>query len=315
MREAQSKLSVNIEKLKASPDDPATNAVVGGYLCFARGQWERGLPFLAKGQDAAIKTLAAAELRKAEGAEATAGIADGWWDAGAKMAGAKRTKTLQHAAALYRSALADLSGLRRLTIEKRIAEAPTAGDLRRIDLLDMLDISLDTVNGIWHLDDGVLTSEPFSNSRVEFPYAPPEEYDFRVGFVIVKGDQGPEQICTGADHQFLWINGAFGNTLCGFDLIQGKAVVDNQTGKRAKRWFANGQRYMSVVKVRKSGVEAYINEKLVCSWKTNYSDMSLFDGWKIRHGDTVGLGAIDSVIKCDFAEVIEITGQGKSLRP
>jgi hypothetical protein len=315
LREAQSKLSTSEEKLKASPDDPAANSMVGGYFCFTKGQWEKGLPFLAKGQDAALKSLASMELRKPEGAEAAAKMADNWWDAAAKMQGAKRTRTLQHAAVLYRGALADLTGLRQIAIQKRLAEAPSAGDIRRIDLLDLLDVTSDTVKGTWHLDDGVLTSEASSNSRVEFPYAPPEEYDFRIGFVIAKGDQGPEQICACAGHQFLWINGAFGNTICGFDLIQGKPVIDNQTAKRAKRWFTNGQRYLSVVKVRKGGIEAYINDKLVSGWKTDYSDMSLFDGWKIRQGDTVGLGAIDSVIKCDFAEVIEITGQGKCLRP
>ncbi|MDB5330650.1 MAG: hypothetical protein JWP03_1801, partial [Phycisphaerales bacterium] len=251
LREAQSKLNASVEKLKASPDDPLANTVVGGYFCFTRGQWEKGLPFLAKGQEPAIKALAAMELRKPEGAEAAAKIADGWWDAAAKMTGAKRTKTLQHAATLYRGALADLTGLRQIATEKRLAEAPSGDSVHRVDLLDIVDPAVDGVNALWRLDDGVLSSDQ-NHSRIEFPYVPPEEYDYRVSFVIVRGNEGIGQICSGAEHQFMWVPGGWGNTISAFEMIHDqRGDGNNPTLKRAKRWLNNGQRITCVVKVRK----------------------------------------------------------------
>jgi hypothetical protein len=313
-RDGQSKLAQSMEKIKSSPDDAAANSAVGDYLCFVRGNWEKGLPFLAKGEDATVKALAGAEVRKPEGVEAMATVADGWWNAAAKMTGAKRMKTLQHAVGLYRNALADSSGLRRLTIEKRLAEAPAASDARRIDLLDLLDCQTDAVSGKWHWEDGAVSVEPSVCARIEFPYIPSDEYDFRIGFVIVRGDQGPEQICSAAGHQFQWVNGGWGNTVCGFEMIQGRAVIDNPTTKRSKQWFAVGQHYTAVVKVRKSGLEAFVNDKRLSNWKTDYADMSQNDPWQLTRVDVLGLGAYNSAVKCDFAEVIEITGKGKFLR-
>jgi hypothetical protein len=314
MREARSRLSPSMEKLKGSPDDPAANFAVGAYLCFGRGKWERGLPFLAKGDNGVIKGLAAAELRKAEDAQAVSKLADGWWDAAAKLPGANRAKTLQHAANLYRSAVAGLSGLRRLGIEKRIAEAPAADSVHRVDLLDIVDPALDTVKGAWRLDDGVLTSEQ-DLSRIELPYVPPEEYDFRVSFVILRGNDGVSQICSSAEHQFMWAVGGWGNKISAFEMIRGeRGDGNNPTAKRAKHWVNNGQRITSVVKVRKTGIEGYINDQLISSWKTDYSDVSLSGDCNLHHGNTLGLTMGQITAKIDFIELIEITGQGKNLR-
>jgi hypothetical protein len=316
IREARERLGPGLEKLKQLPDDPAGNFAVGAYLCFTRGQWEKGLPFLAKGDDAVMKALASAEVRGNDDSVAVAKLADGWWDAAAKMAGSKRTAVLQHAAALYRKSVDGLSGLRRLSIEKRLNDIPTATAARRIDLLEMLDPALDFVGGRLRLEDGILACDISDVARVEFPYTPPEEYDYRVSFTITKGSEAVCQICSATDRQFGWTFGGWNNTITGFDLIQGHTCEQpgNTTGKRSKRWSVNGQRYTSVVKVRKSGVEGYINDQLISSWKTDYSDMSLHTGWELRRSNTLGFGAYQTAIQCDFAEVIEVTGHGKTLR-
>ena len=46
------------EKLKTNPDDPQANLALGRYRCFAKGDWEAGLPLLAKSGDAALASLA-----------------------------------------------------------------------------------------------------------------------------------------------------------------------------------------------------------------------------------------------------------------
>ncbi|HVK12828.1 MAG TPA: hypothetical protein VM597_29015, partial [Gemmataceae bacterium] len=64
--------------LKANPDDPEANATYGAYLCFGRQLWDRGLPYLARGANPAIKAAAKADVTGARDAAGLLRIADGW---------------------------------------------------------------------------------------------------------------------------------------------------------------------------------------------------------------------------------------------
>ena len=48
--------------LASDPDDAAAHAAVGKHACFNRQDWRQGLPHLARGDDAAIRAAAAADL-------------------------------------------------------------------------------------------------------------------------------------------------------------------------------------------------------------------------------------------------------------
>jgi len=109
-----------IEKLKTTPDDPAANTSVGKYLCFAKGDWERGLPMLAKGDDAKVKELASKEKGGTEDAKEQVGLADAWWEIGKKKANQSYREILPHAADWYRKALPQLTGLAKAKVEKRL---------------------------------------------------------------------------------------------------------------------------------------------------------------------------------------------------
>ena len=45
-------------------DDPDAHLRVGRYYCFTKGDWEKGLPMLAKGSDTRLQRLAEEELRE-----------------------------------------------------------------------------------------------------------------------------------------------------------------------------------------------------------------------------------------------------------
>ena len=51
-----------LSQLQSSPDDPEANLTVGRWYCFTKGQWEKGLPYLAKCEQAEIKPLAEMDL-------------------------------------------------------------------------------------------------------------------------------------------------------------------------------------------------------------------------------------------------------------
>ena len=51
-----------LDKLQTDPADADANLKAGQWFCFVRGQWERGLPLLAKGSNKALAELAKQDL-------------------------------------------------------------------------------------------------------------------------------------------------------------------------------------------------------------------------------------------------------------
>jgi hypothetical protein len=313
IREAQEKIGPALEKLKRSPGDPTINAFVGRYLCFERGRWERGLPLLAKSNDVTGTDLAVMELRRPAEPKAIAALGDGWFDEAAKLSAPDRPKVLEHAAGFYRVAGPGLTGLRKLSVEKRLAEIPDTRRRRRVDMLETFDPATSVRRGTWRVQDGCLTAEPEGAGLVEFNYEPPAEYDFLIGFTIPHEKDCVVQVCYANGHQFEFMLGGWGNTIAAFERVNGLKDNNNNTTRKRKNWLSSGERYVAVVKVRKTGVEAYLDGQLVTDWKTDYSDMSL--DWGLSRPNVVGLGEASNDIRVDLAEIIEVTGEGKLLSP
>ena len=197
---------------------------------------------------------------------------------------------------------------------KSPASDQAAASLREVDLLKLLDPAKDAVSGNWSFADGALVCEPSDFARIEIPYDPPEEYDYRIAFVPTHLTAGVEQICRGGGRQFRFTVGGWGNTIAGFSLISGKNVDNNPTTTKADHWFVAGQRHVSVVKVRKDGVEGWFDGKRVVGYKTDWTDMSLLGTSKLRRPDSIGIVAWPGV-RVESAKIIEITGKGRYLRP
>ena len=66
------------EQLVQSGDNPAANLIVGEFLCFAKGDFENGLPHLKVGEDASLRKLAEADLARPARSAERKSVADGW---------------------------------------------------------------------------------------------------------------------------------------------------------------------------------------------------------------------------------------------
>jgi choice-of-anchor C domain-containing protein len=110
-------------KLKDAPDDPAANLVVGKFLCLRQGNWERGLPYLARGGDAKLKDLAAADLAKPAKTADQVEVGDGWWDLTKAKQGTVKTLLQERACHWYSQALPQLTGINKVRVEKRLQSA------------------------------------------------------------------------------------------------------------------------------------------------------------------------------------------------
>jgi len=128
LRDAAGQIASDLEKLKASPNDPAANLAVGRYHCLLKDNWAAGLPLLAKGSNAEFKALAMQEIPTPTDPLTIARLADGWWNLSGKQSeSTAKASITAHAAALYGAALPGLTGLQRELATRRLADAAKLG--------------------------------------------------------------------------------------------------------------------------------------------------------------------------------------------
>jgi hypothetical protein len=289
------------EKLHTAPDDPAANYMIGQFVCFYKQDWAQGLPMLAKGNDAPLKSLALSEITKPTDPEAIAVVADGWWNAAIALHEPAHHHVLAHAATIYKAALDGTTGLRRTAIEKRINEVAKAEQLAAIDLMPLIDAQRNTINGKWRLEGGRLFSDAAGSARLRIPYAPPDEYDFRIVFTRLEGNLDVCQLLSHGGTNFAWTMGAKDNTLA---MLQGARAGGNYFPKV----LTTGMSTESVVKVRRNSVSTYLNGNLIAEFKTDYSDLNV-GNWGGAEG-VLGVASWESPTRFDTIEIIEITGHG-----
>jgi tetratricopeptide (TPR) repeat protein len=121
-----------LQTLRSGQRDSEANQVVGQYLCFLRGDWERGLDHLVLAGDQAIREAAERELGGPTDTSQAIAIADAWFEIAQSLGGdSGRVNVQQHSLDWYREALQDAKGLDRKKVDARIAELerklPAAG--------------------------------------------------------------------------------------------------------------------------------------------------------------------------------------------
>jgi len=322
-REAADHYARDLAKLAESPDDPAANLAVGRYNCLIKNDWETGLPMLAKSSNPALKATAAQELSRPSTAEEIVRVADAWWEmAGKQTDAATRAGITVHAAALYARAVDQITGLRKVQIEKRIAEAgktATATPVKAaqstqgiVNLLKLIDVKRDAVEGAWKIADTSGVESPAKgNTRLAIRYQPPEEYDFHIEFTRISGEPSIVQIFTDAGHRCVWLAG-WGDRVRGFETVGGRDASSNSTSVKGPAISNLNQRYSSVVQVRKTGIAAYLDGKLVAECKTDGSDLGVKGRWNIGE-IPLGLGGTGNDTIFHVVEIREITGHGKPI--
>lgn len=122
-------------RLQTAPHDADANLQYGRYLCFAVGDWARGLPHLAKGSDAALKELAQRDLAGPQKAEQQLELADDWYSLSESQEELRPCR--QRAGHWYQRVHRQLDGLSQMTVAKRLQQLGVAplprDDTRDID--------------------------------------------------------------------------------------------------------------------------------------------------------------------------------------
>src|SRR5439155_25551156 len=160
-----------------------------------------------------------------------------------------------------------------------------------IDLLAALHLPDAAVSGDWSMHDGVLVCNGRpgkQRARLRLAPAPATEYDLTIKFTCSGDKPYFAQILAFNNRTFIC---TMTSSQTGFGLINGKNTRSNAT--TVKKTISPDTAYTSVIKVRKEGVAAYLNDELISQHKTDYSDLSLWEEWKIGPDNPIGL-----VIQC-----------------
>jgi hypothetical protein len=133
LRTASEKVARQMDKLKAAPDDPTANFAVGHFLCFMKGDWDRGLAMLAKGSDPVLRALVEKDRAKPTDGAGAYELAGQWWKVAEKEpVPLSKARIRSRAAFWYKQAAPNLSGLSKAMAEKRIDEATVSDAIAQV---------------------------------------------------------------------------------------------------------------------------------------------------------------------------------------
>lgn len=302
------------DRLAKAPDDPVANSAIAEYRCFIAGDYEHGLPYLAKSGDKAMHAAAQHDMDGATAGGDQVAIGDQWWDLSNTQGRREIFKAgmRQRAALWYQKAIAtgQVTGLSRTTLEKRIASASLeSARVRTIDLLTLFDPK-NSVAGNWSLDTSgtapALVVHEGNFCRVQFAYQPPEEYDLRATFVYTTKGGPVILMCPLSEGAIMWYL-EFNRS--GFQSREEFVV------KGKPPFITKGQPFTSVVKVRKDTVQGYLNDRLVCEFDRRTQPVpALSSPWKLPDPNAVGIGVWNSETTFSSILLVEVSGPGKQLR-
>jgi hypothetical protein len=195
-------------------------------------------------------------------------------------------------------------------LKKSATPAPNPGT-GFINLLPLIDPKQDSVAGKWEITANGIASSGIGEERIEIPYQPPAEYDFKIGFTKLSGNNIIIQILSEKALPFIWLMSTGGDYT--FHYVKGYGTGQNKTAVHGPGIAAN-TRHISIVKVRKNGVEAFLDGRPLSKWRTDFTDVSVEPFWLLRDNSLIGLATGDAKTVFHAVEVKEITDKGKFTR-
>ena len=316
LRKDISFLKGEYQKVKAWLQNPAKEKqeTVGKYLCFVKGDWNRGLPLIAAAGKDALKAVAEQDYAGSSKPNQQVKIGNGWWNLSQKERKPwTKRKILERAKLWYEKALPSLDGLAKARLAKRVESIDRQfGPGPAVNLLRLIDTGRDSVRGIWVRKGSVLVTPLEIDSLLQIPYIPPQEYDLEIVAQWLGGNDGLGIGLASGRSQVMMVMGSWGHTLNGLRSIDGVLEDKNETSYRGNL-FPSGKPVTILCSVRRSSIEVTVNRKRVVLWKADYKRVSL-GKWSIPSGEALMLCALNGTYHISRITLIPVSGRGKHLR-
>jgi putative intracellular protease/amidase len=177
-----------------------------------------------------------------------------------------------------------------------------------IDLLRPTDPAKQTVQGEWSATSDGLVTKAATGSRLLLPIKPVGEYDFKVSFTRRTGRHSVGLFFVAGGKQAAYEVDAWGQHLAGIQDINGQPITSNPT-RVTNQTLENGRKYTAEVRVRRDKIEAYLDDKLLTTHRTDGSDLSLSNLWRMPDQQSLGLGAWESETIFHSVAVRRVSGE------
>ena len=183
---------------------------------------------------------------------------------------------------------------------------PAVAGKKTIDLIPLFDQKKDVVYGKWVVVKNTLHCNDMSNvPRIQFPYEPGQEYDFRVTFSQPALRNGISLVMPNPKGGMFYFgfgfHGGWRYDLHGFNF------GTNPSG------LAANKAYTVTVQVRREGVKALLDGKELMDHKTDFRDLTC-DSYRDMPNKKYLALACDDPTVFHYVQVVEITGAGKVAR-
>lgn len=300
-----------METFRTHPGDAEANLTCGRFLCFVRGDWEKGLPHLAHGSDVELAQVAEQEMSKPESPEARASLAEAWWELARKARGAEERSRYQDRAHFWlRGALSTATGLTESKIRTRLELLEKEMTPKEaVDLLSLVTLRKDALIDSWTRVGASIVSPATAGPRLQIPYLPPPEYDLTI---VASGREPRGALLIG-----LVVGGK--HVLVGLDLLEGFSAScldliaeSGETVVRGKL-FPDEKPRVIVCSVRRTQIVVTVDRKKLIEWNVDPKRIT-GSGNEIPDKRVPYLGAHFGSFRIDQLRLIAVTGAGKPLR-
>ena len=192
------------------------------------------------------------------------------------------------------------------------ARPPAPAD-QPIDLLKLLNLNRDTVQGRWAAHRRALVSDASQLCVIQVPYLPPEEYDLEIDAERLRGSECFRVIVPVGQSQPSITLDAWGGAISGLERIDGNYVREGEASFRG-HVFPDAGDITIIVRVRRKGVSVVVDGKSIVDWKGDPTRLSLHPGMELPHKKALGLGTHYTTYRITRMELTPITGEGERLK-
>jgi serine/threonine protein kinase len=178
-----------------------------------------------------------------------------------------------------------------------------------VNLLALVDAKRDAIKGAWEMRAQELVLKRTQGPQLlAFHHTPPEEYDFEIEFTLKEGIREASQFFPLNDRAIQWKmgNGGSNPTLFGFGPELDAVKIDAPRRQEAvvtRPRLLSGQRYRSLIEVRKGSLRALIDGREVLKWSGDFKRLSGAADYVMPDSNHLGVGSWGGGIVFHKAEV------------
>jgi hypothetical protein len=180
----------------------------------------------------------------------------------------------------------------------------------RVDLLSLVDVEANSVSGRWKLVNGILSTPLEPEARLEFPYAPPEEYDLKLVVVRRSNEHRSFHIgLVGQSRRFVVTIDGFGGSESALEFLDDKP--SDEPGSVYSGWALKTRKPLAIdCSVRRKHLTVSVEGQKIIDWEADYARLSLPPHWKTPNDLALFVGSWKSRFDIQEATLTPVTGTG-----